>query len=215
MAGTFYGADVAQLRSLAARAGSGAGSLGSLQRRLGAEIAGSAYWQGHDAGAFRSEWDRVHAQSLARAVAGLQQMQRELTAHADQQESASAAAGAPAPSGGALDGGSTPLSAPPSVLLTPAALSALTPHQVGRWWAGLDAAGRADFLRLYPYAAGNTDGLPVDTRIEANRVAAGTRLAELEREGKGSTEEAHYLRKTVKGTSAWRRTTRRKVTSFR
>ena len=208
MAGTFYGADVAQLRSLAARAGSGAGSLGSLQRRLGAEIAGSAYWQGHDAGAFRSEWDRVHAQSLARAVAGLQQMQRELAAHADQQESASAAASAPATSGGALSGGAAPSSAPPStapvgappsVLLTPAALSALTPHQVGRWWAGLDAAGRADFLRLYPYAAGNTDGLPVDTRIEANRVAAGTRLAELEREGKGSTEEAHYLRKTVKG----------------
>ena len=124
-------------------------------------------------------------------------------AHADQQESASAAAGAPAPSGGSTPS-TAPVGAPPSVLLTPAALSALTPHQVGKWWAGLDAAGRADFLRLYPYAAGNTDGLPVDTRIEANRVAAGTRLAELEREGRGSTEEAQPPGNTVKGTSTLR-----------
>lgn len=201
MTGAFYGADVAQLRSLASRAASSAASLGGLHRRLTAEVASSTYWQGKDAGAFRSEWERVHSRSLVQAVARLQQMQRELTAHADQQEAASAAAGVPAQPAATAPAGTAPSSgtAPPSVLLSPAALSQLAPRQVNEWWTGLDAASRADFIRLYPFAAGNTDGLPVEARVQANRVAAGTRLGELERDGKAGSYEAKYLRNTVKG----------------
>lgn len=49
MAGTFYGADVAQLRTLASQAGSSASTLNGHRRRLAADLAASRHWQGNDA----------------------------------------------------------------------------------------------------------------------------------------------------------------------
>jgi uncharacterized protein YukE len=191
VAGTFYGADVAQLRIMATQAGSSATTLAGLHRRLTAELAVSTHWQGNDARAFRSDWAGAHSRSLIQAVHLLESVQRELTANADQQERASGAAGGP---------GTAPVvAAPTPKLATPAALAAMSPGQVHDWWNGLGAGQQAEFARLYPFAAGNTDGLPVAARIEANRLAAGTRLAMLEQNGKGWTEEAEYLKHTVSG----------------
>lgn len=195
MAGSFYGADVAQLRTMAAQAGSSAMTLSGLHRRLAAEVAASTPWQGHDARAFRSDWESTHSRSMIRAVHLLEKMQRELTANADQQESASGAAGGPSSSPVSFPGSAAPTAAP----ATPAVLGAMSPGQVHEWWNGLSASHQTEFARLYPFAAGNTDGLPVAARIEANRLSAGTRLAMLEQDGKGWTEEAEYLKNTVKG----------------
>ncbi|MET3949834.1 hypothetical protein [Arthrobacter sp. UYEF36] len=191
MAGSFYGADVAQLRILASQAGSSALTLGGLHRRLASELAASGHWQGNDARTFRTDWETSHSRSMIRAVQLLEKMQRELTANADQQESASGAAGGPSPSPG--------VAAPTAELATPAALGSMSPRQVHEWWNGLSASQKSEFARLYPFAAGNTDGLPVTARIEANRLAAESRLAILEQDGKGWTEEAEYLKSTVEG----------------
>lgn len=191
MAGSFYGADVAQLRTLASQAGSSALKLGGLHRRLASELAAPGRWQGNDAKAFRTDWETSHSRAMIRAVQLLEKMQRELTANADQQESASGAGGGPSASPG--------VAAPEAGLATPATLEAMTPRQVLEWWNGLSASQQAEFARLHPFAAGNTDGLPVAARIEANRLAAETRLAMLEQDGKGSSEEAKYLKKTVEG----------------
>ena len=191
VAGTFYGADVAQLRILASQAGSSALTLSGLHRRLASELAASGHWQGNDARAFRTDWETSHSRSMILAVQLLEKMQRELTANADQQEGASGAAGGPSSSLG--------VAAPTAGLATPDALGAMSPRQIHEWWDGLGADQQAEFARLHPFAAGNTDGLPVAARIEANRVAAETRLAMLEHDGKGSTEEAKYLKRTVDG----------------
>jgi hypothetical protein len=191
VAGTFYGADVAQLRTLATQAGSSATTLAGLHRRLTAELAASTHWQGNDARAFRSDWAGAHSRSLIQAVHLLESVQRELTANADQQERASGAAGGPVTAPG--------VAAPTPKLATPAVLATMSPGQVHDWWNALSAGQQAEFGRLYPFAAGNTDGLPVAARIEANRLAAGTRLAMLQQDGKSWTEEAEYLKNTVKG----------------
>ena len=192
MAGTFYGADVAQLRTLASQAGSSALTLSGLRRRLGSEIAASSHWQGSDARAFRSDWETVHSRSMTQAVYLLEKMQRELTSNADQQETASSAVGGPA------DGHSAP-AVPAAALPTPAALGAMSPQQIHEWWASLGADGQAEFARLHPFAAGNLDGLPIAGRIEANRVAAAAQLALLDANGPSGSEEARYLRKVLAG----------------
>lgn len=191
MAGSFYGADVAQLRTLASQAGSSALTLSGLHRRLASQLASSGHWQGNDARAFRTDWETSHSRSMILAVRLLERMQRELTANADEQESASGAAGGPSSSPGVAE--------PTAELATPAALAAMSPLQIHDWWNGLTASQQAEFSRLHPFAAGNTDGLPVAARIEANRLAAETRLAILEQDGKGSTEESEYLKNTVEG----------------
>ncbi|MDQ0755906.1 WXG100 family type VII secretion target [Arthrobacter sp. B3I4] len=186
MAGVLYGADVAQLRAMAAQAGKSAATLQGLQRRLATELAASVHWQGHDAAAFRSDWVRSHSRSLMAAVRLLEAMQRELAANADQQEHASA-------------GDAGPDADTPAAPVVPPALQSMTPRQVLDWWNGLDASQQAGLVRGFPAAAGNTEGLPVAARIEANRLTAESRLAVLEETGEDGTEEAEYLKDTVSG----------------
>ncbi|WKV70281.1 alpha/beta hydrolase family protein [Streptomyces sp. PCS3-D2] len=47
-----------------------------------------------------------------------------------------------------------------------------TPHEVARFFAGLDAAARTALVRSHPLVVGNLDGAPVPLRYEANRIAA-------------------------------------------
>ena len=183
------------LRSLATQAGRCAARLGGIQRSLSAELNASVQWQGHDAKSFRADWETVHSQSMVRAVRGLEQLQRELTANADQQEAAS---------GAGNDSRSTSSGAPsilPSSmgLPTPAELAEMSPQQVQDWWAGLDADSKAEFARSYPFEAGNTDGLPVADRIEANKVAAAAQLERIEANGASQGAEAGYLGNVVAG----------------
>lgn len=195
MAGSFYGADVAHLRTLASQAGSSALTLSTLHRRLASELAASGYWQGNDARAFRTDWETSHSRSMTRAVQLLEKMQRELAANADQQENASGAADASVagPAATALP------AAPSAAFPTSAGLGAMSPQQVREWWAGLGEERQAEFARLDPLTAGNLDGLPIACRIEANRVAASGQLARLEASGHGGGEEARYLRRVLDG----------------
>jgi hypothetical protein len=125
----------------------------------------------------------------------LEQLQRELTDNADQQEAASRAGN---------DSGSPSHAAPGTsrssgALPTPAELGAKSPQQVHDWWESLDDDEKGEFARLYPFAAGNTDGLPVADRIEANKVAAAAQLLRLEANGASRGEEAGYLRRVLAG----------------
>lgn len=192
MAGTFYGADVAQLRTLASQAGSSALTLSGLRRRLGSEIAASGHWRGNDATVFRADWESVHSRSMIHAIQLLEKMQRELTSNADQQEAASSATGGPA--------GAQAPAAPPAVALpTLAGLGAMSPQQIHDWWTNLGADKQSEFARLHPFTAGNLDGLPIASRIEANRVAAAAQLALLDAGGPGTGDEARYLRRVLTG----------------
>ncbi|WP_327280102.1 MULTISPECIES: alpha/beta hydrolase [unclassified Streptomyces] len=46
-----------------------------------------------------------------------------------------------------------------------------SPHDVARFFAGLDDAERRELVRRHPLVAGNLDGAPVALRYEANRLA--------------------------------------------
>lgn len=110
MAGTFYGADVAQLRQLAKDLAGGANQLNALGQQLGSTINTSS-WKGHDAERFRSEWASSHHKLLKSATAGLESASKALLANADEQEKASAgtdssggAGGQSGSGGGSVDG---------------------------------------------------------------------------------------------------------------
>ncbi|MFE2145815.1 alpha/beta hydrolase [Streptomyces sp. NPDC059456] len=45
------------------------------------------------------------------------------------------------------------------------------PHEVARFFAGLDDAERGELVRRHPLVVGNLDGAPVTLRYEANRLA--------------------------------------------
>lgn len=46
-----------------------------------------------------------------------------------------------------------------------------TPHEVARFFAGLDEAARRELVRSHPLVVGNLDGAPLPLRYEANRIA--------------------------------------------
>lgn len=99
MAGTFYGADVVQLRQLAKDLAGGANRLNTLGQQLGSTISTST-WRGHDAERFRSEWASSHLKLLKSAAAGLESASKALLANAEEQEKASTGAGGSGGAGG-------------------------------------------------------------------------------------------------------------------
>lgn len=91
MAG-MYGADIAQLRTLAAQFDRAADQLDSHRVSVGGAIRVSA-WQGPDAGAFRHQWDSAHAGRMAAAAGSLRTNAQLLRANAEDQERTSAVEG--------------------------------------------------------------------------------------------------------------------------
>lgn len=96
-----YGADVAQLRSLAQQFDRAADQLDTCRTSVGGSVRISP-WQGPDAGRFRADWDSSHAGRIAAAASTLRTGARQLRTNADQQEQASAVDGA---AGGGSGGG--------------------------------------------------------------------------------------------------------------
>ncbi|MBT2514957.1 hypothetical protein J7E82_15845 [Arthrobacter sp. ISL-30] len=88
MAG-FYGADVAQLRTLAGAMGKAADAINLQSTQLSNLINTNNSWQGQDAAHFKSDWNSSHRQSLMKAASKLRSGARELKDHANQQEFAS------------------------------------------------------------------------------------------------------------------------------
>ena len=85
----FYGADVAQLRTLAGAMGKAADAITMQSTQLSHLINTNNSWQGKDATLFKNDWNGTHRQSLLKAAGMLRSGARELKDHANQQEFAS------------------------------------------------------------------------------------------------------------------------------
>ncbi|BDZ39625.1 CHAP domain-containing protein [Microbacterium suwonense] len=109
---TMYGADVAQLRTLAAQFDRRAQELDAGRMTVGNAIRISA-WVGPFAADFRVQWDSEHSRRVHDAASRLRDAAQKLRANADEQERASAADGSgtrvsPAPAPRPSDGGVVP-----------------------------------------------------------------------------------------------------------
>ena len=111
MAGTLWGADIEQLRTLAQQFSKTADLLQQQSTQLSSQINNNPAWKGADAQRFRSDWNSSHRTLLQQTVLRLQQESKVLLKNADEQEKAStsgsAGAGGPGPGSpaGSTDGG--------------------------------------------------------------------------------------------------------------
>jgi uncharacterized protein YukE len=97
VAGNLWGADVAELRTLAKQFGKTADLLLQQSTQLSSQINNTPSWKGQDAVAFRSEWNGSHRAMLQQAAFALKQESKKLLENANQQEKAS--------DGGTIGGG--------------------------------------------------------------------------------------------------------------
>lgn len=103
MAGNVWGADVAQLRTLAQQFGKTSDSLLQQSTLLSNQINNNPAWKGPDAVSFRSDWNGNHRALVQRVALALKQESKKLLENANQQEKASDAA--PGSGGGQIPGG--------------------------------------------------------------------------------------------------------------
>lgn len=101
MAGNIWGADVAELRTLAQQFGKASDTLLQQSTLLGSQINNNPSWKGQDAAMFRSDWNGSHRALIQQAAAALRQQSKKLLEDANQQENASNTGGA----GGSGTGG--------------------------------------------------------------------------------------------------------------
>jgi hypothetical protein len=104
VAGTLWGADVEQLRTLARQFSKTADMLQQQSQQLSGHINNTPAWQGQDAVRFRSDWNGSHRTLLQKTAAQLKQESKRLLTHADEQEKASTA-GSTGGGSGAAPGG--------------------------------------------------------------------------------------------------------------
>ncbi len=109
MAGNLWGADVAQLRTLAQQFGKTSETLLRQSSTLTSAINGNTSWKGADGARFTSEWNGSHRALIQRTAQALKEESKRLLTHADQQEKASVTAagagGGPGPLGGSHGSG--------------------------------------------------------------------------------------------------------------
>lgn len=104
-----WGADVAQLRTLAQQFSKTAEALQQQSTQLSSQINNSPAWKGRDADQFRSSWNGSHRTLLLKTAASLKQESKHLLTHADEQEKASTAGSGGAGSGtGGVPGSTGP-----------------------------------------------------------------------------------------------------------
>lgn len=92
---TFYGAEPASLRQLAAQFDRAANNLEATLKPLQSQINNHRVWQGPDADRFRSEWTSVSRPRTTSAVDALRQAADTLRRNADEQEKTSSVDAAP------------------------------------------------------------------------------------------------------------------------
>ncbi|MBT2594518.1 WXG100 family type VII secretion target [Arthrobacter sp. ISL-72] len=111
MAGNLWGADVAQLRTLAQQFGKTSDNLLLQSSQLSNQINNNPAWKGDDAVKFRSEWNGSHRALIQKTAFALKQESKKLLTQAEQQEKASqsggagVSAGTPGPTGGSTPWG--------------------------------------------------------------------------------------------------------------
>ncbi|WP_426226310.1 hypothetical protein [Pseudarthrobacter sp. DSP2-3-2b1] len=101
MAGNIWGADVAELRTLAQQFGKASDTLLQQSTLLGNQINNNPSWKGQDAAMFRSDWNGSHRALIQQAAAALKQQSKKLLEDANEQDKASNTGGA----GGSGTGG--------------------------------------------------------------------------------------------------------------
>lgn len=102
MTGNLWGADVAQLRTLAQQFGKASEVLQQQSTLLTSQINNNSSWKGNDALQFRSDWNGNHHALLQRAADRLKEESKKLLENANDQEKASG--GEPGSGGGPLGG---------------------------------------------------------------------------------------------------------------
>jgi hypothetical protein len=90
--GNLWGADVAQLRTLAQQFGKVSDGLLQTSSQLTTQINNSPSWKGSDAAQFRSDWNGNHRALIQRTARALKDESRRLLDNATEQEKASDAA---------------------------------------------------------------------------------------------------------------------------
>jgi uncharacterized protein YukE len=90
--GNLWGADVAQLRTLAQQFGNVSDHLMQTSLQLTNQINSNPSWKGNDATQFRSDWNGNHRALIQRTVRALKDESRRLLDNANEQEKASDAA---------------------------------------------------------------------------------------------------------------------------
>lgn len=169
-----HGADIAQLRSLAAQFDRAADQLETCRMAVGGSVRSSP-WQGADAVRFRADWDSAHAGRIAAAASLLRTGAQGLRNNADQQEQASAVDGG---AGSGFAGvtasarGGNPTIPPPGT----------DPEQVSDWWNSLTPSQQRALIENDPLTIGNLNGVPIEDRTAANQLTAEGRLAEVDQE---------------------------------
>ncbi|MDZ4090616.1 MAG: WXG100 family type VII secretion target [Arthrobacter sp.] len=111
MAGNLWGADVAQLRTLAQQFGKTSETLLQQSTTLTSAINGNTAWKGADGARFTSEWNGSHRALIQKTALALKAESKRLMTHAEQQEKASnngsgagGGTGAPGPGGNGSGG---------------------------------------------------------------------------------------------------------------
>ncbi|WP_157366247.1 WXG100 family type VII secretion target [Arthrobacter sp. Soil763] len=92
MAGNLWGADVAQLRSLAQHFGKTSETLLQQSSVLTSTINNNTSWKGTDSARFKSDWNGTHRALIQQTARALKEESKRLMTHADEQEKASNAA---------------------------------------------------------------------------------------------------------------------------
>jgi uncharacterized protein YukE len=105
VAGNLWGADVAQLRTLAQQFGKTSETLLRQSTTLTSAINNTSAWKGADSARFTSEWNSSHRALIQKTALALKEESKRLLTHAEQQEKASNTAtgsgGGPGTIGGA------------------------------------------------------------------------------------------------------------------
>lgn len=167
--GNLYGADVAQLRQLAASLRAAGRRLEGQQQSLAGHVS-AVRWPGPDAEIFRQAWQDSHSRSLLAAASFLSTAAEAVLRHAQEQEAASSA--------GTGNAGTAPWPGTGNSVAAPgpADIAGKSSAEVRDWWVGLSGAQQDAFIRDHPQLAGNTNGIPFEVRIEANRLNAQARI---------------------------------------
>ncbi|MGX9900270.1 hypothetical protein ACW0JT_10795 [Arthrobacter sp. SA17] len=171
MADGFHGADVVQLKQLASAMDAAGNTLQSQLIGLDCTVSVTP-WPGPDADRFRQAWLTSHSRLLREAVAFLQQASMELTRNAEEQELAGFAGGGSLPAS-AISIPGLPLGEFPTP--KPGDIESKSAAEIKDWWESLSTDQRQAFMREYPVETGNTNGIPFNDRVEANKINAQNR----------------------------------------
>ncbi|WP_285727796.1 WXG100 family type VII secretion target [Psychromicrobium xiongbiense] len=195
MSDAMLGADPASLQALARQMSASSALVDRVSTTLDATIRKPLRWHGPDAEAFTSRWSQTISPTLRDAVDLLQETSDVLERNAEEQIRASAIDGSSAQESGAAT--TPPQATPFEAVAHPAFPDRSASDAAGNraWWRALSPEEQNQFIQDHPGQVGSLDGIPVASRVEANRLVAAEQL----RRSTFAPGEKAYLEKVVSG----------------